>query len=1043
MTPGAHTMARRRWWVPVLRTVVARVALVAVSLVAVSLVAVSLVLAPTSVQAQVDPRGAMRTLSTPHLRVHVRKEQEALGRRAAAIAEQAYAQLARELVPPAGPIDMLIADNVDYSNGFAQVFPTNRVVIYAVPPVASTELRFHDDWLQLVITHELAHIFHIDRAGGLWRAGRWLFGRNPLLFPNAFTPSWVKEGLAVHYESRLTGSGRLVSPESRTVARAAARDEALPPIRRWSLATSRFPQGQTAYGYGALLMDRSARLGGDSGMRRFVDGTATFPVPFLLNRASRRAFGTSFSAQFAAMRDSLRSLAAGLDTTGDRPWQIVDGDGFNAESPRWRSADTLQWVASNGRDVTGVFVADVGAITSRGSNGSVGASDTRAFEVRRVARRNGLDVNAPWSAGRTVFAQSDYRNPYEFRSDLYVGDGDDERRLTHGARLSQPDVRRDGAIVALQLKAASTDLVRVDTTGQVTVLREGGTWADPRWSPDGTRLVAVEFLPGGVERVVVMDTSGVARHIVAGARAVFASPSFTPTGRRVVYASDRSGSMQLETAPVPAPDAPVDTLSWRDGARASASASASGGSPDGPRQASRVSTGVYQPSVSPDGRWVAALLYGVDGFFVSVAPLDTAGPPARNSWYPAAASPALATGGGAARSDVPFTRYNPLRQLLPRYWLPQIGTGRLGQSTYGLSTSSIDILGRHEWVLSALVDPERGETDAAAAYRYRGLGVPTLDLSVSQQWDATFRIVDSSGNTLGRIARRRRFATLASAWSVPRIRTSVSGTLGVQYELRDFTATVDSLLGPPDALLRRGTRYPVVFANTSISTARLGARAISVEEGIVASTSSSYRWREDAPSLASWRHIGQLRGYVPLDLPGFSRHVLMARVAAAVTDENAATELSVGGVSGISSELLPGVVIGDPGRTFPVRGVAPGVQRGTRALGGSVEYRAPLVLVRDAPDPFMIFLDKLSLTLFTDAAHAWCPGALAARQTALCERPRVRDGWMASAGAELAMDLAVQYDTPYRLRVGGAAPYIAPAGIARGGAFYVTLGSRF
>ncbi len=1024
MSHVGHTAACRRVSATVLRRVMLQVVLLAASV----------LLAPSAVKAQVDPRGAMRTLSTPHLRVHVRAGQEALGRRAAAIAEQAYAQLARELVPPAGPIDLLIADNVDYSNGFAQVFPTNRVVIYAVPPVASTELRFHDDWLQLVITHELAHIFHIDRAGGLWRAGRWVFGRNPLLFPNGFTPSWVKEGLAVHYESLLTGSGRLVSTESRTVARAAARDEALPPIRRWSLATSRFPQGQTTYGYGALLMEHSARIGGDSSMRRFVDGTATFPVPFLLNRASRRAFGTSFSAQFATMRDSLQRLATALDTTGDAAWQVIDASGFNAESPRWRSADTLQWVASNGRDVTGLFVADVGAITSRPAGGVSGSSVRDGdMAVRRMARRNGLDVNAPWTAGRTVFAQSDYRDPYVFRSDLYVGQGDDERRLTHGARLSQPDVRRDGAIVALQLKAASTDLVRVDTTGQVTVLRSGGTWADPRWAPDGTRVVAVEFLPDGVERVVVMDTSGRTQHIVSGARAVFASPSFTPDGRRVVYASDRSGSMQLETAPVAAVGAPVDTLTWREGAGAAVG-------DGGPRQASRVSTGVYQPTVSPDGRWVAALVYGVDGFFVSIAPLDTSGPPVRNRWYPPARAAAALS---PASADTSFTRYNPLRQLLPRYWLPQIGTGRLGQSTYGLSTSSIDILARHEWVLSALVDPQRGETDAAAAYRYRGLGVPTFDLSVSQAWDATFRIVDTAGTTLGRIARRRRFATLASAWSVPRIRTSVSGTLGVQYELRDFTATVDSLLGPPGALLRRGTRYPVVFANTSISTARLGARAISVEEGLVASTSSSYRWREDAPSLASWRHIGQLRGYVPLDLPGFARHVLMARVAAAVTDENAATELSVGGVSGISTEVLPGVVIGDPGRTFPVRGVAPGVQRGTRALGGSVEYRAPLVLVRDAPDPFMVFLDKLSLTLFTDAARAWCPGALAARQTALCERPRVRDGWMASAGAELAIDLALQYDTPYRLRLGGAAPYIAPAGIARGGAFYLTLGSRF
>ena len=976
--------------------------------------ALTLVAAAT-LGAQVDPRGSMRTLATSHLRVHVRAGQESLGRRAAAIAERAYAQLARELSPPAGPIDVLIADNVDFSNGFAQVFPTNRVVIYAVPPVSSNELRFHDDWLTLVITHELAHIFHIDRARGLWRAGRWVFGRNPLFFPNALTPSWVKEGLAVHYETKLTGSGRLASTESRTVARAAARHNVLPPIRRWSLATSQFPLGQTAYAYGALLMDRSVAVGGDSGMRRFVETTASFPIPFLLDRASRKGFGVAFSKQFDSMRDSLRTVAMQQDSTGDAAWRAITHDGWFAESPRWRSRDSVTWAASNGRDVTGLFVADV-------------RSPDR---VTRVARRNGLDVNVPIGSGdSTVFAQIDYRNPYEVRSDLYRGAGSRERRFTTGARLVQPDVRPDGAIVAIQLAAAATRLVRVDASGRVTILRHDHTWADPRWSPDGTRLVAVQFLPTGEERLVVMDSLGSVQHVVSGARAAFASPSFTPDGGRLVWSSDRSGSMQLETAPVATSGSAIDTVRWRE-ERADV------------RVASRVTTGIYQPSVSPDGRLIAALRFRANGFELSVATLDTTGPPVRNVWY-ARTNPVRTASDTVVPHGGNFSRYGPLRQLWPRYWLPQIGTGRQNQSTYGLSSSGSDILERHDWVASVLVDPARGEIDASTAYRYRGLGVPVLDVSWSQAWDATFRVTDSAGATLGLIGRRRRFSTLASTWSVPRLRTVLSGTAGMQYELRDFTSDVDALLGAPGALLRRGTRYPSVFTSASWNTTQRGGRGISMEEGLTVSGGSSYRWREDAPSTTgSWRHSGTIRGYVPLNLPGFSRHVLLTRVSAAVTGDNSPTELSVGGVSGVLAELLPGFVIGDPGRTFPVRGVAPGVQRGARALGGSVEYRAPLVLLRDAPGPFTLFVDKLAFALFSDAARAWCPGALARRQTGLCERPGVRDGWIASAGAELVLDLAVQYDVPYRLRIGVAAPYVAPRGVSRRGAFYITLGSSF
>jgi hypothetical protein len=439
-----------------------------------------------------------------------------------------------------------------------------------------------------------------------------------------------------------------------------------------------------------------------------------------------------------------------------------------------------------------------------------------------------------------------------------------------------------------------------------------------------------------------------------------------------------------------------------------------------------------------------AMRYRADGLHVVVGALDTVGPMARNAWYAPAAA-ARATADGTARVAAPSGAYRAGRQLLPRYWLPLVGEGRLGQATYGVSTSGVDILGRHAWVADAAVNPTLREWDAAVAYRYAGFGVPVVDVSLSQEWDATFQIVDTNRTSLGTIARRRRFATLSSTWSRPRVRSSVSGAFGVQYELRDFTATVDSLLGGADALLRRGTRYPQLFASANWSTLRRGALAIAYEEGVVLSTSTSYRWRTDDPSLGSWRSVTTGRAYVPLDLPGFSRHVLSVRGAVGVADRKTATEFSVGGVSGLAAELVPGVVVGDPSRTFPVRGIPSGVQRGIRAAGGSVEYRLPVVQFRRAPSLLTLFADRLSLSVFSDAARAWCPASLAAQSgsVAVCERPGVRDGWLASAGAEVVLDVAVQYDVPYRFRLGAAAPYVSPRGVSRGGGVYVSLGSYF
>ena len=993
--------------------------------------------------AQTDPRGPYRTLVTPHLRVHFPAHLDSLARLSAVHGERAYAQLRAELAAPRGVIDLLLTDNTDVSNGYAQVFPTNRVVVYAVPPIASRELRFHDDWLRLVITHELAHIFHIDRARGVWRVGRWVFGRNPLLFPNALTPSWVKEGLAVHYETALTGSGRIAGTEFSALLHAAALDGELVPFGRWSLSASRWPRGQTAYGYGSLLMERAVRtaearhpeqvvdtevrptaraLDTLPGMRRFVEATARHVVPFRLDRNARVGFGARFRDLWRAYVDSLARSASGSARSGaasvdaNDGWRLVSTDGWYAAAPRWLGNDSLVWSASTGREVTGLYVAPV----------TGGAP-------RRVAWRNALDVNVPRDSSleRLLFAQLERRDPYVVRSDLYVREGTRERRLTVGARLTQPDVRPDGAIVAVQLAPNASRLVRVSADGRdiqpLTPLARGERWAEPRWSPDGQELVAVQLVTGGVQRVVVLGRDGALRRILTGQRGVFASPSFTPDGQRLVWASDRSGRMQIETAPRGPRDVP-DTTSWTSASSAVV-------------QLRPSAYAVYEPSVSPNGRLVAALVQRGTGFHVAVAALDSAGAPVRDRWYgevldePEYEDSVWVTA-------APVNGYDAARQLWPRYWLPLVGEGRTGAAAYGVSTSGVDILARHAWSASVLMTPGPREVDGAAAYRYAGLGVPVFDASVSQEWDGTFRVVNDADVSLGTVARRRRFVTASATALIPRVRWSVSSTVGAQYELRDFAAEADSILGPANSLLRTGTRYPSVFVNSSVSTARLALRGVSVEEGFTLSQSTAYRWRQGAAGTGSWRTLLSGRAYVPLPLPGYARHVVTLRTVVGVADDRTQTEFSVGGTSGFVSELLPGVNVGDPARAFPVRGTAPGVQRGSRALGGTLEYRAPLVMFRRVPSPLTVFSDRVSVAFFSDAARAWCPSSLRAN-SAVCLPRGVRDGIVASAGAELVLDLAVQYDAPYRVRVGAAAPYAAPAGVPRGGSFYVTLGGYF
>ncbi len=151
---------------------------------------------------------------------------ESLAERAAERAERAYALLSERIATaPGGRVQLLLTDHADFSNGFATPVPFNRITVYARPPIDGGSLSYFDDWLELVITHELVHTFHFEMAGTAGKVIRAVMGRLPAawpVFPSAAAPTWMSEGLATYFESGLTGAGR--------VRRAH-------PDRRWSRGT--------------------------------------------------------------------------------------------------------------------------------------------------------------------------------------------------------------------------------------------------------------------------------------------------------------------------------------------------------------------------------------------------------------------------------------------------------------------------------------------------------------------------------------------------------------------------------------------------------------------------------------------------------------------------------------------------------------------------------------------------------------------------------------------------------------------------------------
>jgi hypothetical protein len=439
-----------------------------------------------------------------------------------------------------------------------------------------------------------------------------------------------------------------------------------------------------------------------------------------------------------------------------------------------------------------------------------------------------------------------------------------------------------------------------------------------------------------------------------------------------------------------------------------------------------------------------------DGYHLAVrdGPLVDVGAAAAPSVYP----PAPPRAPTPALPDSGAHPYRPWRTLVPRWWTPVIGQADGGATLYGLGSNASDPIDRNRWSAQLAVNGVTRDVEAVAIWRSQRLGLPVLDVRATQGWLYDTAAV-ASGAPLAPLTRRVRTAGVVATFARPRVRTNASLAVGASMEWRGY--------GSPEPALRElaerrlGTALPLLTLGGFWTNARRPLRSISPEDGVTLAAEMEQRWglgeaRETVGRGTlggATRGIGVLRAFRSLDLPGFAHHVVAVRLAGAAADRRAPNEWSAGGVGGSSAQLLPGVTLGDPARPLGVRGFPAGAQRGLRAASGALEYRAPLAVPARGLALLPVFLDRVSASAFVDAASAWCPASLVGRAEPVCSRdPRrtpTSPRWMASVGAELVLDGALQYDPQYRLRLGVAAP-VAERELAGARATgYVTLGLPF
>ncbi len=993
--------------------------------------------APLPVVAQV-PNEEWRTLETPHFRVTFPEDLEMLGRRAADRAEWAWSELSEHFIdPPDDRIDLLLTDHSDLSNGYATVTPSNRIVIFARPPADQLSIGYADEWLELVITHELAHIVHLDHVDNpVGRLGRALFGRVALewpFFPGLATPRWVIEGLATWYESRLTSAGRVRGTFHEMILRTAALEGRFESIGQAGGESPLWPGGNRAYAYGSLFFDWLLDRHGEEMMAEFVRAVGSQWIPYRIDSAARGSFGVSLTDEWQLWRAEYETNAARLD----EELQAL-GPVNNPE----RLTRGARWGLRPVPSPDGRFVA---FLRSDGTSDiQLRLLDLETLDSRPIGRTNNV-VTFDWlSDGQLLVSQIDLDGPYQSFSDLYRFSLDGrQERVTHGERLTQPSVHPDGErAVAVQEGGGSNALVVVDLgDGTVSPLVSSDPdvhWSMPTWSPNGRWIAVARWEVDALHDIVILDgVSGAEVSRVTRDRASDMAPTWSADGGWLLWSSDRTGILNIFGARV----------------------SPASGTASAPVRLSNVRTGAAFPGVDPAGEWLYFSGYHVDGWDVERIPFD---PEAGVSAAPALARFAqerLPPERGASEATV--SDYSPWPTLGPTYWEvslsepvevptvdqdPVLLRGRevLGAGI-GLETGGRDLVSRHAWSVVGRVTTSNPKFVGGASYSWAGLGNPILSISGSQDYDAIGQLLtDPELDTLIVLERERTIrgtsTILAPSWRRNLSLTLSGGVVWQARTLLDERLDVSSMhaLQRPEAKLLEGQ------ASIQWNSARSHSFQLGLARGFAVFLTARTRREVSLPdSLVANPQVDrsfdegrvQVRGGLPLWKWGHARHTLAVRWSGGTARGAGAGAFHyrVGGASGSAEQLTGLEVFGGNFIFFPARGYARGSRFGRHAWSASAEYRFPIRLLNWGFRAWPIHVDRVVGSAFFDTGNAWGP------DVTVGGFDNRRRSALASIGGEVTVQILSFFDREARVRGGVGFPLIE----GNGAQFWVRAGLSF
>ncbi len=929
-----------------------------------------------------DPCLKWRSLKTEHFRIHYHQGLEHAARRMAVIAEKAHLELSAKIGwTTALRTDLVLTDNTDLANGSATPYPFNRIEIYISRPEPDSTLGNYDDWLESVFTHEYTHILNLDTVHGLPQAGRRVLGRNPLFYPNLFQPVWIIEGNAVFHESRKKPFGRNNSAYTDMIMRTDALAGSFKSIGKASHFTREWPRGKVPYLYGGLFIQYLEDAYGQGSFARYMHENADnlvpfsdniYPIPGLFNKDAMDVYGKPFFMLWNDWREKTvsryREQASAIESRGLTAIDHISDAGSSSRFPRFsRDGKTVYYVSSSDR-----------------KGGHLYAHDLAKKSAARLCRVNAPSSLSAADSGDLYLADDEYYRNFSLYTEGFIY-GRHYRQATSRLRARHIEAFKHG-LIYITFDRDRYSLVISDPdfrNPREIISRSPVQISGVRVSPDGVRAAFTLKDGGGHADIAIIDLKTQAMIRITDDPGADTSPAWLPDGKKLLFASDRSGIYNLHE---------YDLATHRIS------------------RITSVTGGLFSPDISPDGTKIAVASYQPNGFRIGLIDypkttfdVETAEPEVLDmSFFEAAEQ---GDNGGEVDGSRPYCAWN---SVLPAFYIPVLETREFYPGAYdfitGVWVQGNDTLNRHSYYLALNLYLIQVRLGIQASYTYSGL---YPDITVGYYDDAIFLWKDNfpwesrHDYFLERKLHRGGYLTNVYPFITYRVQQYLQCGYYLEKEFRDRYRPGRDTISDERLLGRMQFGY-------TINNAYVYPYSISREHGRDLAVTADVYHRY----FGSDEDFYKIRADYSEYLPGFYRSsVILLRLRGGICLEN-------GDERPYSLGRFESGYVGTPAAgddELGIRGFPAGEIRGNRLLAATAEIRLPLVQKDAAFRTVPVMFRDLWMNVFFDCGSAF-DGPLRAEDIGY------------SAGAELNLKITLGYNVDVTGRIGYAYGFTAPGG---------------